>query len=222
MSAKYGKFLTGRSILTALVVGFGLSLPVTEVSIAQANGGTETEQPPTPTTPASAAITQCENDPTQDWLIGDTTDPTPEDERAILKLIHRYNWALDEQDPVQLGGLFVDGVFYELCEPSNAQISKSEGVANVEEYITNHFNDLDAHKSRTRHIETNTILNSVDANTVQGKTTVVVTLQHGNIETPVLDYTAALRTEFKKANNVWKFSKLTLIPDEPKITLRAR
>lgn len=242
MSAKFGKLLSSRSALTALVIGFGLCLPVTEASIAQANGGTDTEQPtdggtatPTPrpapsdgsaTTPPATnenvAIPECENDPTEDWLIGNTADPTPEDERAILKLIHRYNWALDDKDPVQLSDLFGDDVFFELCSPSNEQYLKNSGRQNVEKYLTDHFNDLDTHVSRTRHIESNTVLNSVDANNVQGKTTVVVTLQHGNIETPVLDYTAALRTEFKKYNGAWKFWKLTLITDEPKIKLRAR
>jgi hypothetical protein len=190
-------------------MGLGLCLSTVGASIAQ-----------------PVAITACENDPTEDWLIGDTTDPTPEDERAIMKLIHRYNWTLDDADIVQLGDLmddlFVDQAFFELCRPSNEQLTKSSGKDKVEEYLTNHFKDLGDHKSRTRHIESNTILNAFDANTVQGKTTVVVTMQHGNIETPVLDYTAELRTEFKKDNGVWKFSKLTLIPDEPKITLRAR
>lgn len=203
MAAKYGKSLRKPIVVTAIMMG--LCLATTGVSIAQ-----------------PAAITECENDPTVDWLIGTVTNPSPADAMEILNLIHRYHWALDDADPVQLADLFADQVFFELCRPSNEQVTKSTGKDKVEEYLTDHFEDLDAHKSKTRHIETNTILNVFDPNTVQGKSTVVVTLQHGNIETPVLDYTAELRTEFKKDNNVWKFSKLTLIPDEPKITLRAR
>lgn len=208
MPTKYGKLLKRPIAVTTIVMG--LSLAVTGVSITQ-----------TAAQPA-AAITQCANDPTVKWLIGTVTNPSPADAMEIMTLIHRYHWALDDGDPVQLTGLFVDQAFFELCRPSNELVSKSTGRDKVEEYLNDHFEDLDAHKSKTRHIESNTILNVFDPNTVQGKSTVVVTLQHGNIETPVLDYTAELRTEFKKDNNVWKFSKLTLIPDEPKITLRAR
>jgi hypothetical protein len=204
MSAKYGKCLRNPTLI-AFVMGLGLCLSTAGASIAQ-----------------PVAVTQCENDPTVKWLIGAVTNPTPADAMEIMNLIHRYNWALDDADLVQLDDLFVDQAFFELCRPSNEQLTKSSGKDKVEEYLNSHFKDLDVHKSRTRHIESNTILNVFDANTVQGKTTVVVTMQHGNIETPVLDYTAELRTEFKKDNGVWKFSKLTLIPDEPTITLRAR
>lgn len=202
MAAKYRTFLRIPTTVTAIMMGLCLS-----------TAGVSNAQP---------ATTECENDPSQKWLIGAVKNPSPTDEQEIMNLIHRYHWALDDADPVQLNDLFTDQAYFELCRPSNERISKSTGKDQIQAYLVEHFDDLDAHKSKTRHIESNTILNAFDADTVQGKTTVVVTLQHGNVETPVLDYTAELRTEFEKVNNVWKFSMLTLIPDEPQITLRAR
>lgn len=92
----------------------------------------------------------------------------------------------------------------------------------MELYLQDYFNTFVTNGTQARHIASNTILHAFNATTVQGKTTVVVTLQHNDIETPVLDYTASFRTEFKNDGISWKFSKMTLITDGPKLELRAR
>ncbi|MDK1494627.1 nuclear transport factor 2 family protein [Sinorhizobium sp. 7-81] len=200
MSPAQVKLLARRAKLTACVIGIGVGLTFAA---------------------AAQPLTRCENDPAETWL-ATLNDPAPADDRAIRKLIALYNWALDGQKVAQLDGLFIDTVFYELCNAAGDQLAQSNGEEPLKVYINEYFNDLVSNDAQTRHVESNTLLHAVDASTIQGKTTVVVTLQNSNIETPVLDYTGELRTEFEQVGNVWKFSSITLITDSPKLALRAR
>jgi len=207
MLATYRTLFIRRARSATSVIGFSFCLAFAGAALAQ--------------TSAPAATPACDNHPQSDWLI-DPSDPGPADTRAVLKLIHRYNWALDDHDFGQLDGLFTDDVFYELCNAAGEQIVKTTDKDQLEIYLNDVFNELTRLDTQTRHIESNALLNSVDANTIQGKTSLAVTLQHQDIETPVLDYTAAFRTEFKRQAGVWKFSRITLITDGRKIQFRAR
>lgn len=164
---------------------------------------------------------QCVNGPKMSWLTT-TNDPPAEDERAIIKLIHRYNWALDEHLPGRLTDIFSPSITYELCNAAGDQLTEKKGEGQLQGYLVEYFGMFKVYLSQPRHISSNTLLHLVDADTVQGKTTMVVTLQHSDIETPVLDYTGELRSEFEKSAGIWRFSKMTLIVDGPQLTLRAR
>lgn len=201
MSAEYRKLLVRRAKMTASALGIGIGL-------AFGSSG-------------QAAAVDCVNGPTQLWLMS-PNDPPASDERAIRKLISMYHWALDDHRAPQLANLFVDTVFYELCNAAGEQLTQKTNRTQLEGYLQDYFNEFTDRGTQSRHIESNTVLNAVDADTIQGKTTVVVTLQHPDIETPVLDYTASFRTEFEKQANIWKFSRMTLITDGPKLELRAR
>ena len=49
---------------------------------------------------------------------------------------------------------------------------------------------------------------------MEGKTTVLVTLQNAYSEIPELDYTGTMKAEFKRgADDAWRFSKLTILVD---------
>ncbi len=195
------KLLARRTKLRTSVIGMaiGVTLAVTEQS----------------------AAVDCVNHPDTTWLVT-ANDPPPADDRAIRKVIHLYNWALDDHRTPQLVGLFTDTVVYELCNAAGEQLSQKNGKDQLEGYLSDYFNSFVDSGTQPRHIESNTLLHAVDANTVQAKTTVVVTFQHDDIETPVLDYTGVLRSEFKKEGNIWKFSKMTLITDGPRLELRGR
>ena len=170
--------------------------------------------------PSSAAV-KCKNHPDKMWLT--TTDsPAPVDEDAIRKLLARYNWALDEQLTSQLDGLFDDDVFFELCNAAGEQLAVKTNSSELKVYHDVYFKRLVDGRAQPRHIESNTLLHQVDPDTIQGKTTVAVTLQHSDIETPVLDYTGSMRTTFKKLGNTWRFAEITLITDGPRLELRAR
>ncbi|WFU11998.1 nuclear transport factor 2 family protein (plasmid) [Rhizobium sp. CB3090] len=156
-----------------------------------------------------------------DYLLS-VTNPPPDDRQLIMDLIHRYNWALDDGSLVGVDEMLRDDVTYELCNSIEKQVVLKTNKLQLEQYLEDLSNELDKNRSMTRHIESNTLLNAVDANTVQGKTTVVVTIQFGGIETPVVDYTGALHTVFKKDGSGWKFSSIILITDGPKISFRAR
>ena len=163
----------------------------------------------------------CENHPDVGWLLK-PNDPPPSDEIAIRKLLARYHWALDDHRSLQLEDLFDDKVVYELCNAAGDQLTMANDSGKLKSYLGLYFASFDQSGTQPRHIESNTLLNAIDANTVEGKSTVVVTLQHSDIETPVLDYTGELRTEFKKVGNAWRFSRITLITDGPRLQLRAR
>ncbi|THK35925.1 nuclear transport factor 2 family protein [Ensifer sp. MPMI2T] len=201
MSLTHAKLLARRAKLTACAIGIGVGLTfaAAEQSLAA----------------------DCVNHPDRVWL-ATPNDPMPADDRAIRKLINLYNWALDDHRVAQLDGLFTDAVFYELCNAAGEQLAQKNGKDQLEGYLNDYFNEIVDNRTQTRHVGSNTLLHAVDASTVQGKTTVVVTLQHSDIETPVLDYTGEFRTEFEKVGNVWKFSSITLITDGPKLALRAR
>jgi hypothetical protein len=206
MSNTYRKLFARRAKLTASLVGLGLCLTLAATGETMAVG--------------------CENGPGVVWP-PNLADPPVTDERDILKLIHRFHWALDDHRVTQLEGLFADNVTYELCNAAGDQLQKTTGKDQLGVYLKAYFNELTFRGTQTRHIASNTLLNFVNATTttptnIQAKTTVVVTLQHPDIETPVLDYTALLRSVFTTDGTVWKFSQITLILDGPKLELRAR
>ncbi|MEK1889422.1 MAG: nuclear transport factor 2 family protein [Phyllobacterium sp.] len=201
MSAECRKLVAGRAKLTASTLGLSLCLAIAA------------------TVPSRAV--NCSNSPNNPWLVS-TVDPPAADDHAIRKLISMYHWALDDHRIVQLQGLFTDSVTYELCNAAGEQLVSKTNRSQLELYLQDYFNTFVTNGTQARHIASNTILHAFNATTVQGKTTVVVTLQHNDIETPVLDYTASFRTEFKNDGISWKFSKMTLITDGPKLELRAR
>jgi hypothetical protein len=201
MLPKSVRLLACRAKLTACAVGLGIF--ATAAAAQQ---------------PVKA---DCKNDPGITWPLN-ANDPQPADEIAIRKLLTRYNWALDDHSPLQLENLFADKIFYELCNAAGDQLMTASDSGKLKSYLGIYFDVFDDSGTQPRHIESNTLLNMVDANTVQGKSTVVVTLQHSDIETPVLDYTGELRTVFKKDGNIWQFTEITLITDGPRLQARAR
>ncbi|MDE1991231.1 MAG: nuclear transport factor 2 family protein [Rhizobiaceae bacterium] len=157
----------------------------------------------------------------EDYLLS-VTNPPPADRQLIMDLIHRYNWALDDGSLVGVDEMLLDDVTYELCNSVEQQLELKADKFQLEQYLEELSNHLDENRGTTRHIESNTLLNAVDNDTVQGKTTVVVTIQFGGIETPALDYTGAMHTVFKRDHGQWKFASILLITDGPKISFRAR
>ncbi|MEF0943833.1 nuclear transport factor 2 family protein [Rhizobium sp. BR 362] len=208
MAAVRGDFAR-RTLRTKLAIGLALIMASTEPATAQSD----------PSDPA-ANMPDCTYQGT-DYLLS-VTNPPAADRQLIMDLIHRYNWALDEGSLVGVDEMLRDDVTYELCNSIEKQVLLKTNKLQLEQYLEDLGNELDRNRSMTRHIESNTLLNAVDANTVQGKTTVVVTIQFGGIETPVVDYTGALHTVFKKDGSGWKFSSIILITDGPKISFRAR
>lgn len=202
MLPKSSKPLTRRAKLTACAIGLGIfvTFAAAEQSLAEV----------------------CENNPDETWLLT-ANDPPPSDESAIRKLLARYHWALDDHRSVQLEDLFTDKIYYELCNAAGDRLWYARDSGKLKTYLGIYFDGFEGNNAaQPRHIESNTLLNMVDANTVEGKSTVVVTLQHSDIETPVLDYTGELRTKFEKVGNIWLFSEITLITDGPRLELRAR
>jgi ketosteroid isomerase-like protein len=208
MTAARGEF-ANRVLRTKLALGMAVVMTSAGPAIAQT-------EPPDP----ASTMPDCTYQGT-DYLLS-VTNPPPDDRQLIMDLIHRYNWALDEGSLVGVDEMLRDDVTYELCNSIEKQVELKTGKVQLEQYFEDLSNELDHNSAVTRHIESNTLLNAVDANTVQGKTTVVVTIQFGGIETPVTDYTGALHTVFKKDSSGWKFASIILITDGPKISFRAR
>lgn len=175
--------------------------------------------PPTPPGP-TAAPTLCSYQK-EDYLLT-VNNPDPADRQEIMDLIHRFNWALDEASLVGVNNMLLEDVTYELCNGALQQLKMMTGRDLLTGYLGTINQERKRSGSKTRHIESNTLLNAVDADTVQGKTTLLVTLQFPEIEMPVVDYTASLHTTFQKDGNLWKFAKILLITDGAEVRLRAR
>jgi hypothetical protein len=158
---------------------------------------------------------QCLDDLDPNWPPPPVTAPEPADRLAIMDVISQYNWARDEQVATGLEDLFTDDVVYELCTAGGGiQVEMRTGPDEVVSYLGDLTTFLNELELRTRHLVSNTILDVVDENTVRGKTTVLVLLQSAFSESPVLDYTATLKAEYRRGvDDAWRFSKLTLIGD---------
>ncbi|WP_162950264.1 nuclear transport factor 2 family protein [Rhizobium jaguaris] len=208
MAAVRGDF-ANRVLRTKLALGMAVVMASAGPAIAQSD----------PADPAST-MPDCTYQGTN-YLLS-VTNPPSADRQFIMDLLHRYNWALDEGSLIGVDEMLRDDVTYELCNSIEKQVELKQNKVELEEYLENLSNELGHNSAITRHIESNTLLNAVDADTVQGKTTVVVTIQFGGIETPVLDYTGALHTVFKRDASGWKFASIILITDGPKISFRAR
>lgn len=163
----------------------------------------------------TAKAQQCVDTLPANWPPPPVTAPEPADRFAIMDVISRYNWARDDKDPTGLEDLFTDDVVYELCTAGgNIQIATVTGSDEVGTYLGTLTTFLNEYKLWTRHLVSNTILDVVDEDTVQGKATVLVLLRVGFLESPILDYTASLKAEFRRgADGAWRFGRLTVIGD---------
>jgi SnoaL-like domain len=219
MAAARGNF-PFRALPARLALAIGLVVGVAGSAIAQP-APTPTPTPtPMPTPPPAAAQTDCTYQG-EDYLVT-VINPPPADRQLIMDLIHRYNWALDEGTQVGLNDILMDNVTYELCTAAHQQLLMLTNRVQLKQHLDAVTAELTRSLSTTRHIESNTLLNAVSPDTVQGKTTLLVTIQFTGIEMPVLDYTATLHTVFIRDGTRWKFSSIRLITDGPKVKLRAR
>ena len=149
------------------------------------------------------------------WLSRPITPPAAEDRQAIMDLISSYNWALDNKDPTAFRELFTTNVIYEVCKAGgNQQIFRALDRDAMLVHVQNLMGFLIANSLRTRHFVSNTILDASLGAAVRGKSTMLVLLHSAYSEEPEFDYSATLKAEFEKgADNVWRFSKFTLITD---------
>jgi hypothetical protein len=165
----------------------------------------------------SAIAQQClDSMPQGGWLNpGTVTAPAPADRLAIMDVISHFFWSRDSKVSTGLNDLFTTGIVYELCtDGGNKQVALLTGPDDVNEHLGDLTTFLNLLVLQTRHVASNTILNVKSANTVEGKTTVLVLLQNAYSELPILDYTATLKTEFTKGSDGnWRFSRITVIGD---------
>jgi hypothetical protein len=210
MTSIGGEFAS-QTLLKGTLLGLGLLLAFT---------GSATAQAVTPAAPVAAApVVACTA--SGDYLLT-VTDPPAIDRQLIMDLIHRFYWAVDERQAVGRDDMFLDGVTYELCNGADQQLLETQNKQELGVELDAYATQATTKSYRTRHIESNTLLDAVDVDTVRGKTSVLVTIQYSSIETPVLDYTATLRSTFRRDGNLWKFAKMVLITDGAQVKLRAR
>ena len=195
-------FVRKRSAIRwpAFALGVGISLVMASAALAQ-------------------ALPSCTYELNREYL-RTVVNPPPSDRQEIMDLLHRYNWALDDASTQGVEAMLLDDVAFELCT-GRKQLQRKTNKTELLDYLDTVNAEMGT-ISKRRHIESNTLLNAVDQDTVQGKSTVVVTIQFTAIETPVLDYTATMVTTFKRVGGAWKFAMIVLLPDSPRVTLSAR
>ena len=194
---------TGEALLNTQLLMRALPLPVAFAAFLTFHG--------------TAKAAQCSDKMPPDWLTPPVTAPADADRLAIMDVISHYNWARDEKVSKGFKDLFTANVVFEVCaDGGNIQVTKVTGPDDVDSYLNGLTAFLNYYYLRTRHITSNTILSKVDPDTVEGKTTVLVTLQNAYSEIPELDYTGTLKAEFKRGvGGAWRFGKLTILVDSP-------
>lgn len=153
------------------------------------------------------------------------TNPAPADRNDIMDLFHSYSWTLEDQDPAGFEELFTDDAVYEACNGgASVQIFKVTSRTELRQRIEEQFATLRTLALQPRHFIANTILNADKDNNVEGKATLLVTIQRGgeNQSSPELDYTGVLKATIVKDGGVWRFKKLTLFTDLPQFITKAR
>jgi SnoaL-like domain len=176
----------------------------------------------------TAAAQGCADVIPGNWLPRRVTNPDPADRQAIMDLIHTYYWILDDKDVAGVDNgfpdLFTQELIYEGCRAGgHMQLVKFKGLAALISRTKDQFADLNNRGLRTRHFESNTLLQLTKNDFVQGKFTLLVTIQRSSsADVPELDYTASVKATFAKEDNVWKFATFTLITDTPEVEERAR
>jgi SnoaL-like domain len=200
-----GNFPTDRATMKTLAFAIGIWLTIDGTALAQQ--------------------TACsDRSPPASWLPSRVTNPAPEDRQAIMDVIHSYAWALDDRNAEVLNELFTDDVAYEACSGGGQiQMVRTIDLESLILYLEGQFRDLVSKRFQTRHFETNVLLHSKDKDTVEGKTTLLVTIQRmDDAGIPEFDYTAIRRITFVRVEGIWRIVKLLLTTDTPEVEDRGR
>ena len=165
--------------------------------------------------PAVAQQIACSDPLNSGWLSWPVNNPEPADRQAIVDLLSAFNWALDENDGDAFRQLFAEDAVYESCwEGGLLQTFKTQGRNNIGAHMESLRPGLISRGLRTRHFVSNTLLNAINKDEVQGKATLLVSLQSIYKQVPELDYTATIKAVFERgSDDVWRISALTLIMD---------
>ncbi|MDX8450357.1 nuclear transport factor 2 family protein [Mesorhizobium captivum] len=197
MSERWKGIITNCAILKyfALICGFCLAF-----------GGT-------------ALADSCGTEAPYGWNI---KNPPAEDRQAILDLLSRYAWTIDERNAAAFAGLFAKpkSSYYEICSTSSSILKLTldlgpESPDDLLEQMKIIVKKLETDHLQTRHLVTNTLFNVDDTGkTVNTKSIVLVTLQDSHSPAPVLDYSADARATFVKGDDdTWRFQSLTIHAD---------
>jgi hypothetical protein len=162
---------------------------------------------------------KCSTVASKGWSIDNPSDPS--DRQAILDLLYRYAWTIDDRDAVAFSGLFAQPgtSYYEICNTGGSVMKLTLGLSStspddLRTQMTIITGQLAAGNLQTRHLVTNTVFDVVDDTTVNTRSIVLVTIQDSHSSAPVLDYSGDARATFLKSdNNTWLFQSLTIHTD---------
>lgn len=126
---------------------------------------------------------------------------TPEDRFEILDLISSYSWGYDTADWELQGSLWAD----------DAQFEGANGDRRIGAEITlgsrQRREGLAKRNIQTRHFQTNTLFEVIDADRVRARTIFHVMWQHAGTDPPVPMHTGEYHDEFVRTANGWKFAR---------------
>jgi hypothetical protein len=204
MADPSGNFPTSRATMKALAFAIGIWLTLDGTGFAQQACS--------------------DRSPPSDWLPAPVTNPEPEDRQAIMDVIHSYAWALDDRNADALNELFTDDVVYEACSAGGEiQMVMTTSLEELISYLRGQFQDLVNKRFQTRHFESDALLHLRDPDTVEAKTTLLVSIQRmDDAGIPEFDYTAIRRWTFVRVEGIWRIVKLLLRTDTPEVEDRGR
>ena len=124
----------------------------------------------------------------------------PEDYLAILDLISRYSYYYDENQIDEFMELFTDDAEVDL-------VAYSKGKEDIRRQVTERRLSLGEQGIQLRHHQTIMVLNSIDDETLHGKTYVLLTWHHRDTSNLELRYSGVYDDVYVKTGDGWKFRK---------------
>lgn len=165
---------------------------------------------------ALAQTSPCGTPANTGWTID---NPSLDDQRAIMDVLHSYSWTIDDRDAAAFAALFAQpkSSFYELCNVAGSVVKLTLGSGGADDLLAGMQAItalLASDRIQSRHLVTNTLFDKGDDKTVNTKSIVLVTVQTSGYPAPNLDYSADARaTLVKGADGTWKFQSLTVHAD---------
>jgi len=156
-----------------------------------------------------------ENTTLQDNNDNQSIQISPEDHQEILDLIYTYSYTYDSKDLDSFISLFTNDCTWEVYSDKGTELEfQAKNRNQLKEAMQERMANMTEKGIQTRHYQTNTILKSISADTVEGVTMLNLMWQYPDNDLPTFVQTGVYHDEFVKIKGVWKFAKRTALIDQ--------
>ena len=137
-----------------------------------------------------------------------------EDRAAIGDLIHRYSYTWDGRDAGGWVDLFTDDAVIQASFVDTMAWSYRSN-AERRSFIDGFYETMTAQGlTRTRHVQTATVLSAAEDGSITGETMFVVAFQYRGEPAPRITNTGVYRDRFVRTDAGWKFALRDIVVDQ--------